>query len=142
MGAKWTDTKAFTHPGVVTRINGQSVTVKLEGNIHCQSCSARGACGISDSPSREVDLHDPSGTFRLNEEVSVVLKRELGRKAVFWAYILPFLVMVLTLLAASYFYPEWLAGTLSLLVLIPYYLLVHALKGYFRKTFRIDVLKI
>jgi sigma-E factor negative regulatory protein RseC len=46
------------------------------------------------------------------------------------------------LLTASYFVAEWLAGVLSLLILIPYYLLIHGLKGYFKKTFDISIQRI
>jgi sigma-E factor negative regulatory protein RseC len=74
--------------------------------------------------------------------VEVVLKKDLGQKAVFWAYIFPFLLMLATLLTSSLFLQEWLAGVLSLLILLPYYGTLYALKDYFKKTFRITVLSI
>ncbi len=139
MDAKLTATDAFVHSGVVTRIAGKSVYVALDPNLHCESCHARGACGVHDAGTREIEITDPDGPFELHEPVSVILKKELGNKALFWAYIFPFLLMTLTLFAASAVLPEWMAGLLSLVILIPYYLGVALLKKYFRKTFKISI---
>lgn len=142
MDAKLTATDAFVHSGVVTRIDGASVFVALDPNLHCESCRARGACGVSDSGSREVEITAPQGAFRLNEPVEVVLKKDLGNKALFWAYLYPFILMILTLFITSLWLPEWMAGLVSLFVLIPYYLSIALLKKYFKRTFKISILKI
>ena len=142
MDVKAKETSAFIHSGVVSEIHGRSIIVSLDDNVHCESCSAKGVCGVADSASKEVEIIDCEESFKLNEPVKVMLKKELGQKAVFWAYIFPFLLMLLTLVTASLFLPEWLAGLLALLILIPYYGTVYALKDYFRKTFRITVLRI
>lgn len=141
MDARLTATDAFVHSGVVTKIVGKSVFVALDPNLNCESCHARGACGIHDTGSREIEITDPDGPFELNEPVSVILKKDLGNKALFWAYIFPFVLMTLTLFAASAVLPEWMAGLLSLFILIPYYLLVALLKKYFRRTFKISILR-
>ena len=142
MDAKLTATDAFVHSGVVTRIDGGSVFVALDPNLHCESCRAKGACGVSDAGSKEVEITDPQGTFRLDEHVEVVLKKDLGNKALFWAYLFPFLLMMLTLFTASLWLPEWMAGLVSLSILIPYYLSIALLKRYFKRTFKISILKI
>lgn len=139
MDAKLTATDAFVHSGVVTRIAGKSVFVSLDPNLHCASCHAKGACGVPEAGPREVEITEPDGQYELNEPVSVILKKDLGNKALFWAYLFPFLLMTLTLFAASAFLPEWMAGVLSLGILIPYYLGVALLKNQFRKTFRISI---
>ncbi len=139
MDAKLTATDAFVHSGVVTKIAGKSVFVSLDPNLHCESCHAKGACGVPDAGPREVEITDPDGPFEVNEPVSVILKKDLGNKALFWAYILPFILMTLTLFTASALLPEWMAGLLSLVILIPYYLGVALFKKQFRKTFRISI---
>lgn len=139
MDAKLTATDAFVHSGVVTRIAGKSVFVSLDPNLNCASCHAKGACGVPEAGPREVEITEPDGHYELHEPVSVILKKDLGNKALFWAYLLPFLLMTLTLFAASAVLPEWMAGLLSLGILIPYYLVVALLKKQFRKTFRISI---
>ncbi len=142
MDVKAKETDAFIHSGVVSEIHGRSIIVSLDENVHCESCRAKGVCGVSDSASKEVEILDSMESFKLNEPVKVVMKKELGQKAVFWAYIFPFLLMITTLVTTSLIFPEWLAGLLALLILIPYFGTVYALKDYFRKTFRISILRI
>ena len=43
----------ITHSGVISKITKTVVTVSLEGNINCQACSAKAACGVSESNSKE-----------------------------------------------------------------------------------------
>ena len=142
MDFKQTEENAYIHSGVISQIKRGSVIVSLDKNVHCESCHAKGACGVSDSAEKVVEIANADGRYALNEPVEVILKKNLGHKAVFWAYVFPFILMLLTLLTASYFVAEWLAGVLSLLILIPYYLLIHGLKGYFKKTFDISIQRI
>ncbi len=142
MGVKPLEEEAFVHSGIVSEMKGSSLIVALDDNVHCEACSARGVCGVTDTVNKTVEVVNPEGTFKLNQPVEVILKKDLGQKAVFWAYIFPFLLMLATLLTTSLFLPEWMAGLLSLLILIPYYGMVYALKDYFKKTFRVSVLSI
>ncbi|MCE2613287.1 SoxR reducing system RseC family protein [Flavobacteriaceae bacterium D16] len=142
MDFKAEETDAFVHSGVVSEMKGSSIIIALDENVHCESCSAKGACGVSESVNKTVEVVNPEGSFKLNQPVEVILKKDLGQKAVFWAYIFPFLLMLATLLTSSLFLQEWMAGLLSLLILIPYYGMVYALKNYFIKTFKISVLSI
>ena len=136
------------HSGVITKISKSAITVSLEGNINCESCNAKAACGISESNSKEIEIKNPfskrAGTlqfFKLNEGVDVVMQTELGLKAVFWAYVFPFILMIVVLVVSSNLYKEWVAGLFSLIVLIPYYFLLFVLKKSFRKAFKISILK-
>ena len=135
------DSKMITHQGVVSKIASTKITVVLKGNINCEGCKAQSACGVSDSNDKEIDISNSIETFKLNETVEVVLKKELGLKAVFWAYFFPFILMVLVLVASSFFVKEWLAGLLSLCVLIPYYVVIYILKNTFQQAFQISILK-
>lgn len=135
------NTNAFIHSGTISEIRDSSIVVALDEDVHCESCRAKAVCGVSRTTGKEIEVPFTKGTFKLREPVEVVLRKDLGHKAVFWAYIFPFLLMLLTLLTASVFFSEWVAGLLSLLVLVPYYLTVYGLRNYFEKTFRISVLR-
>lgn len=131
----------FVHSGFVSKISGQTITVNLEQNIHCESCRAKSSCGISESNTKEVEIINAEDSFKINERVDVILKKTLGLKAVFWAYLFPFTLMFFTLIIASNFLKEWLAGLLSLFILIPYYLMLYFLKASIKGAFKISVLK-
>jgi sigma-E factor negative regulatory protein RseC len=132
----------FVHSGIISKIKDDSFIVTLEQNIHCESCRAKSACGISEANTKEIEIIKSSDSFRINENVNVVLKKALGFKAVFWAYVFPFLLMFFSLIIASIFLKEWQAGLISIFVLIPYYLTLYLLKNTFKKALEISILKI
>lgn len=136
MDAPSTATKVITHAGIVSGFTRDSVVIRLSENIHCEGCRAKAVCGVAESPSKEIEVMQARESLKLNDPVEVVLRKELGLKAVFWAYVFPFILVLLTLLSTSLFLEEWQAGLLSMLVLIPYYGAVAYNRDFFRKTFR------
>tara|TARA_R110002050_G_scaffold94765_2_gene197236 strand:- start:93244 stop:93672 length:429 start_codon:yes stop_codon:yes gene_type:complete len=142
MNSQPSNKNTFIHAGVVSKIGDESVVVSLEQNIHCESCRAKAACGISESNTKEIEIVNPDDSFKINEHVHVVLKKALGFKAVFWAYVFPFILMFFTLIIASVYLKEWMAGILSLFILIPYYLTLYFLKSTLKSAFKISILKI
>jgi sigma-E factor negative regulatory protein RseC len=141
MANSLTQRDSFTHPGVVSRIAGNSVFVRLDSNVHCESCRAKSACGMSGAAIKEVEVNEPPTTFTLEEPVQVILKKGTGFMAVFWAYILPFLLMMSSLLLALAYVPEWMAGLLALGILVPYYFILHQLTDSFKEKFKVSVIK-
>ena len=138
---KETNNSVLKHTGIVSKISKDSITVSLLDNLHCEACHAKGACGVSDSETKEIEVVKTGENFAVNETVQILLKKELGLKAVFWAYVFPFFLLIFTLLISSIFLKEWMAGLVSLLVLIPYYVMLHVLNDVFKKAFRISILK-
>ena len=129
------------HEGVVSRISEHGIIVSLKGDVNCEGCKAQSACGVSESNDKEIEIENPSQSFQLNESVDVVLNRELGLKAVFWAYVFPFLLMFLVLIITSLFLKEWISGLMSLAILIPYYFMLFVFKDTFKKVFQVSILK-
>ena len=132
----------FVHAGFVSKINSDSVVVTLEQNIHCEACHVKGTCGVSESGTKKVEVPNSSDVFKINEQVDVILKKALGLKAVFWAYVFPFILMFSTLIIASNFLKEWLAGLISLLIIVPYYIVLYFLKNALKSAFQVSILKI
>ncbi|NNK82839.1 MAG: SoxR reducing system RseC family protein [Flavobacteriaceae bacterium] len=129
------------HEGIVSKISNDTITISLKGDINCEGCKAKSACGVSESNDKEIEVDNTSKTLQLNENVEVVLQKDLGLKAVFWAYVLPFILMVSILLIASLYLTEWQAGLLALAILVPYYFSLHYLNAFFKKRFKVSILK-
>jgi len=129
------------HEGLISKISDGVLTVSLKGNINCEGCKAKAVCGVSDSKDKEIEVFKTNHSFIINESVQLVLKKNLGLKAVFFAYVIPFILLVFTLFVASNFLKEWIAGLVSLFILIPYYLLLYFSKDSFQKVFIISILK-
>lgn len=137
------------HSGAISKITKSAITVSLDGNINCEGCKAKAACGVSDSNSKEIEIENTYAlqteghlNFRLHEKVDVVMQEALGLKAVFWAYVFPFILLISALLLASLFFAEWQAGLVALSVLLPYYLLIRYLNPFFKKKFKVSIFKL
>ncbi|MBT8302437.1 MAG: SoxR reducing system RseC family protein [Maribacter sp.] len=135
------DESMVRHDGVISKISNNIVTVALKGNINCDACNAKAICGASESNAKEIEVQHVSQPLGLNENVTVLLKKSLALRAVFLAYVFPFIVLLGTLLIASYYYEEWIAGLLALAVLIPYFAILYALRNSFKKEFKVSILK-
>ena len=135
------DDTIVKHEGVVSKITNDVVTISLKGNINCEGCKAKAACGVSESNDKEIEVSYSEQPLKLNENVEVLLSKNLGLKAVFWAYVFPFIIMLTVLLIASTQFKEWIAGLLSIVVLIPYYLMLYVLRSTFKKAFKLSILK-
>jgi sigma-E factor negative regulatory protein RseC len=132
---------AIQHDGFITKITDQTVTVSLTGNLNCDACNAKMVCGSAESGDKVVEVLNTHSGLQLNDSVNVLLRKDLGMKAVFWAYVFPFILLMTVLVTASFFLTEWIAGVLSILVLLPYYLLLYSLKKVFDKSFQFSILK-
>jgi sigma-E factor negative regulatory protein RseC len=99
------------------------------------------ACGISESKTEEIEIINADSSFIIDENVHIVINKALGLKAVIWAYVLPFILLISVLFISSLFVAEWLAGLIALSVLVPYYFILHSMNSVFRKKFKISVLK-
>ena len=135
------DDTIVKHEGVVSKITNDVVTISLKGNINCEACNAKAACGVSESNSKEIEISNSTQPLKLNENVEVLLEKNLGLKAVFWAYVFPFILLLTVLLIASTLFQEWIAGLLSIAVLIPYYFMLYVLRSTFKKAFKLSILK-
>ncbi len=138
---KNSSTNLVKHEGIVSKISEKTITISLKGNVNCEGCKAQSACGVSDSNDKEIEVINATQSYKINEPVNVLLKRELGLKAVFWAYVFPFILMFIVLVVTSFFFKEWIAGLISLFVLIPYYLMLYISKDRFQRAFQVSILK-
>jgi sigma-E factor negative regulatory protein RseC len=138
-----TDNREYIkHTGLVTKISKDSVFVMLTENVNCSSCHAKSACGISDTETKIIEVFNNQKSFKINESVDVILGSNMGLKAVFFAYIFPFILLFLTLVISLSYLKEWQAGLLSLFILIPYYSLIYFLNNFLKSAFKITLLKL
>jgi sigma-E factor negative regulatory protein RseC len=126
--------------GIVQSIEGQKVIVRIVSLSACASCHANGACTASDTREKliEVDLAD-AGDVKPGQTVSVNVESSAGNLALFYGYVMPFLLVFLSLIVAIYFVSELMAGLISLGILVPYYAGLYLLKDRIGKRFRFTI---
>lgn len=97
---------------------------------------------LGDSNAKEVELPAGKSDLKIGDEVQVRINPSSGYKAVAFLYLLPFLLMVCSLLLLLRIgYSEGTSGLISLLVLIPYFGIIFLFRKQLGSQCRIDVVK-
>ena len=126
-----------SHSGIVKNIDNGKVLVSIIARSACASCHIKGACTLSEVEEKiiEVDLVEDQN-FSIGEEVIVEMKQTQGTWAVLLGYFFPFLLVILALIIFTALgLDQGLSGILSLLILVPYYIILYLSRSLLRKTF-------
>lgn len=130
-----------THTGRISQITDKEIKVSIISQSACAACHAKGACSASDMAEKEIDVPwFGTHAYAVGDEVVVELAQNQGIKAVLLGYIVPFFVLLISLLVfIGLGENEGIAGLLSLLMLIPYYVILSRLKKYMSATFEFRI---
>ncbi len=133
---------SIKHKGTVREVSGSQVRVKIDPKTACGSCQAKSSCSLAEMEEKIIDVKETKEKFSVGEEVEVTLSQTLGFKALFYGYILPFIVVVtvlITLIAVTG--NEALSGITALLFLVPYYATLHFFRDKLKKEFSFTINK-
>jgi sigma-E factor negative regulatory protein RseC len=132
---------SIIHPGIIESINGNQVSVRILSQSACSSCHAKQACTVADMKDKIIDAElDQPEKWKTGDEVMVRMDESLGRKAVILGYGLPLVVLVTSIIIfLSLFKHEGLAALLSILMLVPYYLVLYLFRNRLHKEFRFRI---
>ena len=87
------------HLGIVENINGSRLKVKIVQSSACSACSVKGHCSASETKEKIIDVYNKNGVpCQIGERVMIVGTTSMGMKAVFLAFVLPFVVLLLALI--------------------------------------------
>lgn len=137
------DPKKIDHEGTILEIQDGKISVGIVNVSACSGCHAKGACTMSDMKEKSIDVIDYSNKFEVGEKVNLSYKESLGWLAMFLAYVLPFIIVLITLFVATAITGnELISGISALAILIPYYIVLSFFKGSFKKTFSFTIDKI
>ncbi len=134
--------KRIEHKGIVKSVGKEKIAVSILAQSACSSCHAKSACSLADMQEKIIDINTSDTKYREGELVNLFYEESLGYKALFLAYIIPFFILLLTLIVSlQIFHEEGIAGLISLLILVPYYLILYFYKEKLRKTFTFKIEK-
>ncbi len=128
------------HKAFVKEVNGTTLTAIIENQSACASCHASGGCSMADVKEKEVEIEQFRGQYKPGQEVSILLQESLGFKALLFGYLLPF-ILILVILIAMFTITgnELTAGFLALGILIPYYIMLYFFRGRLKKIFKFEL---
>jgi sigma-E factor negative regulatory protein RseC len=125
---------------MVKEVTDTSLVVSIINQSACSACHAKGACTVADIQEKEIEILPNGKYYQPGEEITVLLKESQGFQALFYGYVLPFLLVLFTLIITSALTNnEFLAGLLSLGILIPYYITLYFLRDNLKKVFKFEV---
>ncbi|HMM11968.1 MAG TPA: SoxR reducing system RseC family protein [Bacteroidales bacterium] len=125
------------HPGVVVKVFDQYVEVKVMSQSACSACHAKGACSMADMEEKQVNaLKTPGSSYTEGQQVTVYMRKNLGNLAVFYGYIIPFLLVIIMLFGlVSLGFGQGKAGLIALATLVPYYIVLYLNRNRLNSTF-------
>ncbi len=122
--------------GFVESVSNEVVRVRITQLSACADCHAHSACSVSDTSEKIIEIHHTGEKPAIGQPVQIVGEKSLGLSAALWAYMLPVVLIIASLVLCSWFgLNEIPAAMVSLLTLSIYYLLLFLNKGKFEKRF-------
>lgn len=125
------------HSATIERINGGTIYVNVANNSACANCSLKKNCGIFDSKDKSITVSTQNPEmYHVGQNVMVTIDEKKGWIAVAFGYIIPLILVLITLFTTNLITnDETAAGIYSLMILIPYYLILMLFKKSFTKRF-------
>ena len=125
------------HRGIVEKIDGSHVVVRIVQTSACSACSAKGLCNASESKEKQIDVYEVNPAYRIGEEVVLCGSTTMGMKAVFLAFGIPVLLLLAALFVTMRITDgdALLAAAVALLAVVPYYVVLYLMKDKMNKTF-------
>ncbi|MBQ8502626.1 MAG: SoxR reducing system RseC family protein [Bacteroides sp.] len=129
------------HQGVVENIAGSCLKVRIVQTSACATCNIKGHCTSADTKEKLIDAVVTDGSaYRVGDRVWVAAQLSMGVWAIVYAFVLPFLVLVVALFAGMAIWGNELwAALCALLLLVPYYYVLWLNKGRMKKKFLFTV---
>ena len=128
------------HQGIVENINGTHLQVRIVQTSACASCSIKGHCSSADTKEKLIDVIDESSSYQPGDRVWVTGELSMGVMAVLFAFIFPFLILIISLFVFMAIWNDELRSALcSLALLIPYYYILWLNKSRMGKKFSFSV---
>jgi positive regulator of sigma E activity len=116
-------TSHISHQGIVLRCEGDRAYVTLSENAACQSCRAKGACGVQESDDHLYEV--PAKGLAVGDRVMLEITSSTAFKSVALAYLVPFLlILTMVILGSVLQMDEGLAALSALGSIAIYYFLL------------------
>lgn len=127
------------HPGIINKIENDRVWVSIQPQSACGSCHSKSVCGMAEVAEKVVEVKSPgpNHTFNPGQNVIINLKKSSGYRALFLGYLLPFLIVMATLIISLQITQnEGFSALLALFTVIPYYGFLYLRRDVIKTSFR------
>ena len=129
--------ETISHEGIVTKITDDELEIKILAQSACAACHAKSACGMGEQAEKILTVPRPKGQdFALNQKVNVKMAIGQGNKAAVLAYLIPIILLLAVLFVClGIGLGEGLAALISIVALIPYYIVLYMKRNKLKRQF-------
>ena len=101
------------HQGIVENIEGSHLQVRIVQTSACATCSIKGHCTSADTKEKLIDIvESESHTYRQGDKVWVLGELSMGMQAVLLAFVIPLILIVVTLFVGMALFADELRAVL------------------------------
>ena len=129
--------ETISHEGVISKITDDELEIKILAQSACAACHAKSACGMGEQAEKILTVPRPKGKdFAIGQKVNVRMAIGQGNKAAVLAYLIPILLLLAVLFAClGLGVNEGLSALISIVALVPYYIVLYLKRDKLRKQF-------
>ena len=131
------------HRGIVEKVEGAHVVVRIVQTSACAACSAKGLCNASESKEKQIDVYEVNASYQIGEEVVLCGTTSMGMRAVFLAFGIPMLLLLVALFVTMRVTDgdALVSSLVALFAVVPYYLVIYFMKDKLNRTFSFTIEK-
>lgn len=132
------------HSGVVDRVEGRKVVVRITSRSACGSCAARQACGLAEATEKQIELYtDAAAEYAAGDSVQVGVRKNIGGRAVLLAYggALAVLLITLVLSIVLFCLSEGMAIVVTVAAVAAYYGVLWLMRDKIEHTIQFSITK-
>ncbi len=132
--------KVITHEGIVVSVHGDTAHVRILQAGACHACQAQQMCASADNREKEMDaiMLEP---MQEGDHVIVQVSQQMGWTAVTLAYVIPFILLIAGVALLTIWMDEAAAGTLSILAVGVWYMVLKLIDPKIKKHFTFTAYK-
>ena len=130
-----------SHEGIVTKIDGENVEIKILSKSACASCNIKGACNMSEMQEKIISIPAPKDkNLSIGQEVKISMGLGQANRAVVFAYIIPLIILVAMIFILNALkIDEGLNALISIGSLAPYYLILFLFRDKLKSKFEYEI---
>lgn len=149
----------ISHEGIVKEITPDVIKVTIVSKSACAGCHAKGFCSASEMQEKIIEIkrgnmatgagrstvpaQSQAEEYRVGESVSVNMEQKLGNKAVWIAYVLPVVILLILLLSLQRFVTnELYLGLIVLGAIALYFFILYLFRGKVGRGFYFTISKL
>lgn len=134
-------TSNIIHSGFVSQVTEGHVKVSLFRKEACGGCQMKDYCGGDNDERQEFEV--AASGYQVGDEVQLLMSTSMGFRAVVMAYLMPFAVLLLSLIINLQLgLSEAEAALVSLSTTALYYVILKVMSGSIKNHFSINIQKL